>query len=242
MSMKSRLVLSWVVAVVLGLLAAAPAEAGAIKIFDGTSTLIIEDQDFIPDPGRPADGHADPGVVVFMGSLGIWTFQLTSGISKPTVGSETEPIMELHDVSLSSKGSGGTLEIWFSETGFGPTGLVAESAIGGVADGKVTYETFKGGPTLFDDSVLLSSLSSTAGAFGGLGFAGIGDPTGPYSLTQKVTITHKGGSAAKLTSFDARLEVSPGVSVPDGGMTLSLLGLALMGLAGFRHTLSKPRD
>lgn len=238
---RLRPALSWLVAAAIGLVAVAPAEAGSIKIFDGSETLVITDEDFISEPGTPADGAVGPGVVVFMGSLGIWTFQLTSGVSTPVVGSQTEPIMELHDVSLSSKGSAGTLEIWFSETGFGPSGLVAESSIGGVADGKIKYETFKG-TTLFDDSVALSSMTASAGPFGGLGYAGVGDATGPFSLTQKVTITHKGGSDAKLTSFDARLAVSPGASVPEGGMTLSLLGLALMGLAGFRHALSNSRD
>lgn len=229
---NSRLV-SWIVAAVFGLVGAvAPAEAGAIKISDGTETLTITDQDFLAlAPGSRIDQSAEPGVVVFIGSLGAWTFQLTSGITKPIIGSETEPIMEFHDVSLSSGKGGGTLTIWFSEVGFGPTGPVAESVIGGVADGKVKYETFKG-TSLFDESTPLSSLSTSAGAFGSLAYASVGDSTGPYSLTQKATITHGGGT--KVTSFDAKLSVA---SVPDGGMTLSLLGLGLFGIAGLRRWL-----
>ena len=152
--------------------------------------------------------------------------------------------MKLYDVSLSSSLTGGTLNIWFSEEGFGPTGSVATSSISGISGGTTTYNTYQGtynpaqGTSLFQTTTSLESLSFGKGDFSGSGTEVLTNTTGPYSLTQQVTITHAGG--VKLSSFEASLSVSGsggGVSVPDGGMTLSLLGLALVGMAAFRRAL-----
>lgn len=221
-------------AVIVCLLAAVAADAGTIKISDGFSTLIITDQDFTTDDGTPADLSDQPGVVSFMGVLGSWTFNMTSGITKPALGSSTAPVMELHDISLSSSTTGGTLTIWFSEVGFGPTAPVAETVIGGVAEGKIKFETFKG-VALFEESQALSSSTFNSGYFGGTESVALGNSDGPYSLTQKVTITHKAG--AKVSSFHAIISASP-AAVPDGGATLSLLGLGLVGVAFLRQRLS----
>ncbi len=228
MTIKSRPVLFWAAAAVIGLLAIPSAEAGSIKITVGPSSMIITDDDF-------TDMSPVEGVVAFMGTLGGWTFTLTSGTTKPEVGSATSPIMELRDVTLTSGPAGGKVTIWFSEVGFGPTGSLAESSLTGATGGTVKFQTFKGGTELFDTSTALSTISVGSGAFSASDSKTISGVGGPYSLTEKVTITHSGGIVA--TALKATLTVGSGATsaVPDGGMTLSLLGIALIGLAGLRR-------
>lgn len=240
--MRPRIAVGWVLMVALGLFAAAPAEASAIKISDGDRELLITDQDFIPGTDNPPDFSTDSGVVSFIGSLGAWSFTLTSGTTKPEVGSPTNPILQLSNLSISSAG-GGTLTIWFSEVGFGPTGSTAESWIGGATSGTVTYETFKGSNTLFQPSTTLASMSFNSGGFSSASSNVFEGSSGPYSLSQKVTITH--GSGLQATALQASLTVTSAASsssVPDGGMTLSLLGLGLVGIAGVQRKLSRSND
>jgi hypothetical protein len=60
---------------------------------------------------------------------------------------------------------------------------------------------------------------------------GVGCLGGPFSLTSKISITHGAGVRQKKTSFDASL------TVPDGGVTLSMLGAALLGMGLLRRKL-----
>jgi hypothetical protein len=202
-------------ATVLALAAPGSATASSIKISDGITTLVIAD-------GSLSDSDTTAGIVKYVGTLGVWKLDLF-GITKPEDGSATDPYLYLHDFSASStSAASSTLTIWFSDTGFGPTGTYTVAEIGGVTAGSVTYETFTG-TGLFDETTLLTSLAFPSGAFSGTDIGTVTGAVGPYSLTDKVTITHGAGSKVK-TSFDATL------TVPDGGTTLSLLGLSLLGL------------
>jgi hypothetical protein len=233
MNVQLKTVVSWVTVAVVGLLVAASAEAGSIQLWDGTSTLVITDQDFVPEDGSPADLSQAEGVVNFMGQLGIWTFTFTSGISTPALGSASKPVMELQDFSLSSSLGVGSLTIWFSEVGFTGSGPTVTSSVQGFTSGTTKFETFSG-TGLFDESAPpLASATYGPGSFSSTSYTPFAGSSEPYSLTQKVTITHNAGLAV-TSNFTTK------VAVPDGGMTLSLLGLGLVGVAGLRRLFSKP--
>ena len=217
--MRLKNLIPFIGLVVLALVAPSSAGASSIKIWDGVHAAVI-----ISD-GSGLDDDASAGVIE-VNSYTYWAWKISiDGYTKPSDGSATDPYLYLHDISTSTTSAASTtLTIWFSEVGFGPSGTYVFADIGGKTAGSMTYETYKGSG-LFDEGTLLTSQSFNTSSFNG---ADIGDATGvagPYSLTQKFTITH-GAGTGKKTSFDAVL------TVPDQGTTLSLLGLALLGLAG----------
>ena len=58
------------------------------------------------------------GAITWVGSLGVWTFNVSTGVTMPFIGSPVAPVLDLQSLDFSS--GPGTLWIWFSETGFGP--------------------------------------------------------------------------------------------------------------------------
>jgi hypothetical protein len=205
-------------------LVASSAAASSIKISDGVNEVTIAD-------GGVGDLNPIAGAVTFSGAVGLWIINVTTGITYPVLGSVTEPVMDFNDISVLSSG-GGTLTLWFSETGFGPTSTSVETSIGGTTGGTVSYQAFSG-TALFEEGALLTTFTSNTLAFNNTSSGTLASGAGPYSLTQKVQLTH---SAGGVSSYNANLSVEP-KPVPDGGMTLSLLGLAMVGLAALRRRL-----
>ena len=188
--------------------------------------------------GSGMDSNALPGVITFSGVYGgTWTANVTTGISKPTIGSPSNPKMDLNSVNVSGGGAG-TLTISLTDTDFtGPLPGGAVSAIGGTTDGSVSYSTyFDDGNGEFAKTTLLSTMIPVPG--GGGAFASSanglfpGGATAPFSLTQEVSITHTAGE--QISSFNAII-----TPVPDGGTAVMLLGLSLLGISGFRRKLMK---
>lgn len=186
--------------------------------------------------------------VTWLGTVGNWTVSATTGLSKPTQGNAVAPIM---DLNFGAKGNAaGTVSIAFFDNGFGPSGLAgALATIGGTFPGglgvTLNYSTYTEAnnniPTFLGSGALdltgfnlLTSHTYNSQAlgsvFGSIDSGGsISGGANPYSLLQVITITtdHRMGSAVTGDST---------LTVPDGGMTLMLLGSGLTGLALLRRS------
>lgn len=172
-------------------------------------------------------GDATTGVVTYSGSVGNFTLNLTGGYTYPALGSQSLPTMDLVSFNASST-AGGTLTIRFTQTDFSnPSGtpFLISSAIGGVTQGTVSYQSyFDASNTAFGTASLLGNLGPYSGAFAGSSWDDYITATGLYSLTLVTTITHAGGgSFPQASSFNATLRV------PEPG-TVTLLGGVLLGI------------
>lgn len=217
----------------LMLIAVAPsADAASILLYDGSTYLVIHDNDGVAVPlGNTADQNPILGFVSFTGSIGVFTFTVASGQTKPLIGSEESPRMDLFVNATSS--TSGTLSVLFSETDFGPSSAFAHATAAGVIGvftpdplNTISYRTLQDvGNSLFVGAEITSD-SSGAGPFLFDSFGVLTTPGGPYSLTQEVSIHH---NSAQTSFFSGAL------TVPDGGWAITLLGFALMGVEGLRR-------
>ncbi|MGO9527336.1 MAG: hypothetical protein ACLP0A_07175 [Verrucomicrobiia bacterium] len=176
-----------------------------------------------------------PGTVSWSGSLGVWNLNVSTGVSS---GTGTSPYFDLNSIDAiipaTSPGVSPaitpsyTLYVWFGDVGLGPTSGNFLATIGGTTVGSVTYNTYADptGNALFGQTLGLTSQSFDTTPFSGSQSSGSELLPLPYSWSQEVIITQTGSGA---TSFDATL----GVEVPEGGMTLVLLGSSLIALWAF---------
>jgi hypothetical protein len=205
------------VALALAVVTASKAEATAsLRLTQGASVVTI------------VDGDGD-GEITFLGAVGLFTLNVTTGLTKPDSGSASSPRMILDSFSQSSGGGPGprTLVIEFTDTSFaGPEPGLSMSITGNspVAGASVTYQAyFDAGDGAFVQGPIINQLGPFLGPGGFSQSANGAGPVVavPYSLTQVVTIVHN-GSGTQTTTFNAQLIPEPAL--------LSLFGL---GLAGF---------
>ncbi len=167
-----------------------------------------------------SDGVTSTGPITLAGGAGsttvsldsAWTLVVAAGISKPILGSASSPNMELN-IQATSSGAGRTLTVTLSDNNFGPTTGNFEAQLTGHpfsgAGDVVNFNTF------FDTNNTLSALTTALTASGAVTPDGanqyISDQTaslhqtGPYSLTEVVTIA---GNMATTYSLLANLQGS----------------------------------
>ena len=185
-----------------------------LTLSDGTTTIIVTD-------GSAMDKSSIAGAVVFDGIFGNLSFNVSTGLTKPLSGTASAPSIDLNAVVMATGAT--TLTITFSETGFTAFPGILTGDVGGTvgAGGSLTNIVMQNGLDLVTNGPF------GPGAFSGSGSAALIDGA-PYSLTQTAILTF---GARGSTSFDAMANVP---SVPDGGMTLTMLGIGLLavGAAG----------
>jgi hypothetical protein len=181
-------------------LANLPLNAAQLRLSDGTTTVLVDDN-------SPQDANPIPGYITYSGGVGpLWGFTVTIGITKPLDGSPTEPFLDLDPSVFSSDAAHLVLE--FTETNFTASGT-ATYDIGGSSDGTVSYSVYMDPANqLFGETTLLTAMgpfgNNTHNAPFNQTTTGTIAASGPYSITLKAVIDHV---AAGHTGFDADTEV-----------------------------------
>ena len=214
-------------ALVLVIGAVSTANAALMLRLDDPTTAVIEVT--VTDQGA-GDMNPTAGVIVFMGPVGAFNINVSTGVNNTTLGSALIPSLDLNSIDITMGIGVGSLDVYLTDTGFGGLGP-AIMAIGGVTAGNVTYSAWADGSNVaFAMGNPLGILGPYSGpAFSGTtGTLGLAASSAPYSLTQQVSIVH---TKAGATSFNAT------VVVPEP-MTPALLGLGLIGVAAFARRRS----
>lgn len=177
--------------------------------------------------GSGNDLNGVNGTITFSGVVGAFTINVTTGVSKPSIGPGR---LDLNSINVSS-GEGGTLVVRISDTDFnGPATLDYNAAYGGTTDQEVAFNFYHDplnnelGGNNFASGGFISSGSEDTAFAGNL--SGAISAASPYALTIEAIITHGSGNLA--TSFNAG--VSPGAEVPIPAAAW-LFGSALLAMA-----------
>lgn len=180
--------------------------------------------------GGIGDLSGDAGVVLFFGDLTGWSINITSGFSKPTLGSATQPILDVTSANISSYGIGSTLDIWFTDTDFAAisNAVSTMAGIGGTTSGSVTYRAYyDSSNTPFGTANELADMSFSSFAFSGQGGNQLSSAD-PFSMTLRITIDHSGHSPYQISSFDAIVRVPEPTTLLLFGSGLLALGMGLV--------------
>jgi len=198
-----------------------------LSLWDGTVNPAI-----VVSDGSPLDFNPAVGAVTFIGPVGVWVLNVTTGITKPNIGGPLDAAMDLNSVDVTGP-VGGFLQLMFSEVGFNLPGANSQAimAIGGTTVGNITYDAYyDNANALFGTP--LAGLIGTLGPYGPVAFGGsLTSPeltVNPFSLTQVVTITQQ---VAGTTSFNASLDMIP-IPIPASAI---LLGSGIVGLGLLRY-------
>ena len=216
--MKKLTAILLVSVLVLFLWAGGATASAVLKLTDGINTQIVNDDDL-------------DGWVTFMGTLGNFSVNVTTGLTKPEIGSADWPYLDLNSVNV-SQGTG-TLTIMWTDTGFTNASAIGafESRIGGTTDGTLSFQAYLDTSNAeFGMTTPLSDLGPFIdGAFSDEYLWSGSFDEQPYSITLVATIIHDG--AVQVTSFDASVKAVP---IP---ATLLLFGSGLFGLVGIRRKM-----
>jgi hypothetical protein len=214
-------------AMLIGMLSGAGrAEAGLALSLSDTADLASVT---IHDNG-PGDLNPTTGVLLFSGTVGEFAINVTTGESKPVLGNGSLPEMDLNSVNTKLSGSkADTLIIKLTDTDWSPTktSTILTQSVGGTLNHSITSATFN---TYIDPknnefgtgagTIKGTALTFTSSAFSGMNDLTYGALSGPYSVTQVVTIV--AGAGLGTVSYDFALTPVPEPS------SLTLSGVAIL--------------
>jgi len=242
--------LTWMAAAAVAFLALGESLADASFVLRMTD-LDAPDQQVVIDQGAAGDvsesglvatapdlGTAYPGTLLYLGPVGSFHVVMTTGMSKPLLGTPVNK--RLDTVSLSVSGGEGRLAIELTDTDFEfnrASGTVhLTSSIGGTTDGRVTAQSFADLSNVEFGTAITPGLQGPfEGGFHNKAFSDFDmtvfdiEPGQPFSISQRVVVEHfnRGGSD-DTTSFDIMTEVH----TPEPS-TLVMWGMGLLGTGFF---------
>jgi VPDSG-CTERM motif len=173
------------------------------------------------------------GVLVYSGTTGVWSFVVAVGTTPPASGTLAHPSMDI-DISAGSSAAG-SLYVALADTGYTGTGGIDAVITGHVVNGAAEsylFDTFASTSdtqptTTLPTGTIITTLSGLLPVSASAN--GVLPGSSPYTLGEVLEISSTG---ATQTSVDASF-----TSVPDGGMTIAMLGLGLIALEAVRRKL-----
>jgi hypothetical protein len=168
------------------------------------------------------------GVVYFVGPVGDWVVNVSTGVSYPVLGAPGVPTLDLNSINVTTNGPS-NLKISLSQSGYiGPTVTNFLLSVGGVTSGIADFQAYvDGANTLFGTSTLLGSLGPfSGGAFSGTTGGPVGIMSSLYSLTLEANLAYSsGGWQWQGTSFNFEAKLPEPATIILLGSGLVLLGL-----------------
>ena len=226
-----RVMLRVMFAMVLLSLLGGQAEAGLILMLsdtaDNASVTIVDN--------GIGDMSSDLGVVTFVGKIGEFSVNVSTGLSSPVIGSGLLPQLDLNSVDAKLTGSkADVLTIKLTDTGWAPTihSTTLTQEVGGTLSGSiasVNFNTFVD-PTNMAFGTGAGTSSGTALAFSSSPYSGsnnlqYGPMGGPYSLTEVAVLSAHAGAGNVSYDFAVAAVPEPSSLVMAGFAVLAGLGV-----------------